>query len=89
VQTPQHVTWLVPLGLFAGLIGSLIDSLSGATLQYSGYDRQQDVVVSAPGEGVEHISGRNLISNNANNLVSATATAALTAAIAVRCFCAA
>lgn len=87
MQTPAHVTWIVALGLAAGLAGSLIDSFCGATLQYSGYDAQQDLVVSAPGEGVERIAGRNLISNNANNLLSASITAALTAAVAVKCFC--
>ncbi|EFJ52536.1 hypothetical protein VOLCADRAFT_44503, partial [Volvox carteri f. nagariensis] len=68
---------LIPIGLMAGLFGSALDSLLGATLQYSGYDTVRGRVMSRPGPDVVHISGMKLLDNNAVNAVSATLTAAL------------
>lgn len=77
---------LIPLGLLAGLAGSLLDSLLGATLQYTGYNRVTQQIAGRPAEDVVHISGLPILTNNAVNLLSASAMAALTALVAVKLF---
>ncbi len=74
---------IILMGLFAGLFGSLIDSLIGATLQYSGYDKKTQKVVETPGYGVEHISGIRLFDNHSVNLLSTLITALISPQIAV------
>jgi uncharacterized membrane protein len=82
LQTVSKPLIIVGLGLFGGLTGSLVDSVLGALLQFSGYNENEDAVVSQDGTGVHHISGINLLSNNQVNFLSATITAVLTAWLA-------
>jgi uncharacterized membrane protein len=88
VQARAHAAGIITLGLFAGFVGSAIDSLTGALLQFSGYDTELGKMVSRPGPNVHKICGRNIITNSQNNVLSACVTAALTSWVAVKWFCA-
>lgn len=79
---------VIALGTLGGFVGSVIDSVLGATLQYSGFDQKLQKVVNRPGdpEQVFQISGSNLLSNNQVNLVSASLTSLLVGRLALRIF---
>eukprot|EP01091_Cochliopodium_minus_P005819 TRINITY_DN15710_c0_g1_i1.p1 TRINITY_DN15710_c0_g1~~TRINITY_DN15710_c0_g1_i1.p1 ORF type:complete len:280 (+),score=45.88 TRINITY_DN15710_c0_g1_i1:3-842(+) len=72
IVTGQNSPTLIFVGTFAGVCGSLLDSLLGATLQYSGYCSAKKRVVEIPSSTTQHISGIHLLDNHMVNLFSAS-----------------
>ncbi|XP_071557566.1 transmembrane protein 19 [Temnothorax nylanderi] len=60
---------IIVVAAFGGLFGSILDSILGATLQYSGVD-EKGTIVERPGKGVRHICGKQILDNHSVNLLS-------------------
>lgn len=69
---------LIVIGTMAGLVGSIIDSIIGATLQFSGYENSTGKIVSKLRPGVIRISGSEILDNHSVNLISTLLTALVT-----------
>ncbi|RUS77805.1 hypothetical protein EGW08_014422 [Elysia chlorotica] len=65
---------IILYGGLAGFLGSMIDSVLGALLQYSGMHPKLGYVVEHPGPGIEHISGIDFLDNHSVNLLASLFT---------------
>ncbi|NXE22944.1 TMM19 protein, partial [Ardeotis kori] len=81
ISAPQ---WpIIVFGAAAGLLGSIIDSYLGATMQYSGFDQSIGMVVNHRTKNSKHISGKSILDNNAVNLFSSIVIALVLPCVAL------
>nr|XP_045007673.1 transmembrane protein 19 isoform X4 [Jaculus jaculus] len=75
ISAPQ---WpIIAFGGLAGLLGSIVDSYLGATMQFTGLDESTGMVVNSPTKEAKHVAGKPILDNNAVNLFSSVLVALL------------
>ncbi|KAG9292255.1 hypothetical protein G9A89_000273 [Geosiphon pyriformis] len=74
---------LIPIAGFAGLIGSIVDSILGATVQKTLYSLTSKKITSHLNKDVRVVSGWDLLDNNQVNFISSFITSLLTAYISI------
>ncbi|XP_068791813.1 transmembrane protein 19 isoform X2 [Struthio camelus] len=73
---------IIVFGAAAGLLGSIVDSYLGATMQYSGFDKNIGMVVNHQTRDSKHVSGKPILDNNAVNLFSSVIIALVLPSVA-------
>ena len=68
---------MILFGIVCGALGSIIDSILGATLQITYFDEDKKVVSDTPKNNAVRIAGMDVMSNTQVNLVSVLITSAL------------
>jgi len=74
---------VILVGGLGGLLGSIIDSILGASLQFSGKDVKTGKIVEVARDGVVPISGKMVLDNHSVNLISSILTALLLPKVAL------
>lgn len=82
----RQAVLLIFTGAFAGLFGSIFDSLLGATLQYSGIDSYSGKIVEKPGPGVKHISGISVLDNHSVNMIMSIASSVVVPSVTAKLY---
>uniref|UniRef100_A0A6B2LCS9 Transmembrane protein 19 n=1 Tax=Arcella intermedia TaxID=1963864 RepID=A0A6B2LCS9_9EUKA len=82
----RHQWPAVLLGTGSGFVGSMVDSLLGATLEYSGWDEKANMIVYKKASITKRISGMELLDGNKVNFISIVITAFLSAWMAPKVF---
>ena len=84
---PDGIAWLPAIGLAAGLFGSLVDSLLGATVQGIYYcdacDKETERPIHACHQPTRHLRGWKWLDNDWVNLLSSAAGGAFAALLAL------
>jgi len=84
-SSPLQLSWIIPTALVSGLLGSLFDSLLGATVQGIYYcaacETETEKQVHGCGLTTNHLRGWRWLNNDVVNFISSVAGAALAVAI--------
>lgn len=71
----EHITDLILWGMLAGVGGSAMDSLLGATVQRTRYDEKQKLIMTDEIDGGKAINGLDILTNNQVNVLSSVLSA--------------